>query len=395
MSWIRADDETLSDGLGSVVSNCYESLSDKEKKQAMIDSYNAYSLEVNADKWSCMSMISYDLTTFESKSSSGSKENKGKSDPERGETVTDFKSANSEAKLIYTTLVSKCADLIADGKQSQISYGAFFGPTLISKLDSSDALQRAVYQAMTDDGCYSGYVSWEIGPHYKVSFARYYTDDRKIIGQYPDPITSEDQIEYTNIPNFVGLEFVAVKNAYGRYLIFNVKEEWSSTVQKGFIIEQSVVNKKVKSGFILDVVVSKGERTVKVPDMTQKTLSVALSELKDSGFIPITVEQTDPSGQISEGMVIRTAPEAGSVIAAGSQVTVYVSKGNDAASVKVPNVIGMTQEKAIKLLKENKLNAAIVEVKQKDNKGKVIEQNYPEGAFVDKGTEITIYVSTG
>ena len=197
------------------------------------------------------------------------------------------------------------------------------------------------------------------------------------------------------IENFVGQSYVRVKQAFSDKLTFNIKEEWSTEYPEGVIIDQSVTNKTVRTGFSLDITVSKGPRMIEVPDMTKKTRSVAESELKSAGFIPVIKEQFDETGDIPAGMVIKTEPAAGKLHAAGAQISVFVSQGQMETQVKVPNVVGMTREKAIKAITENKLTANVVEVKQEGNKGKVVDQNTPEGSFVNKGTEITIYVSTG
>ena len=197
------------------------------------------------------------------------------------------------------------------------------------------------------------------------------------------------------IENFVGQSYARVKQAYSDKLTFNIKEEWSTEYPEGVIIDQSVTNKTVRSGFSLDITVSKGPRMIEVPDMTKKTRSVAESELKSAGFLPVIKEQFDETGDIPAGMVIKTEPAAGKLHAAGAQISVFVSQGQMETQVKVPNVVGMTQEKAIKAITENKLTANVVEVKQEGNKGKVVDQNTPEGYFVNKGTEITIFVSTG
>ncbi|MBR1393293.1 MAG: Stk1 family PASTA domain-containing Ser/Thr kinase [Ruminococcus sp.] len=197
------------------------------------------------------------------------------------------------------------------------------------------------------------------------------------------------------VENFVGQNYLRVSQNYSDKLTFNVKEEWSSSYPQGVIIDQSVSNKTVREGFTLDVTVSKGPRMLEVPDLTNKTQSVAESELKSAGFEPNFKETFDETGTVPEGMVIRTEPAAGTQYAAGAEVIVFVSRGQFETDVKVPNVIGMTQEKAIMTLRENKLSAVVAEVNQEEDKGKVIEQSKPEGAFVPKNTEITIWVSTG
>ena len=213
-----------------------------------------------------------------------------------------------------------------------------------------------------------------------------------VINSFTGPGTHSSNVL---IPNFVGQSFARVRQEYSDKLNFNAKEEWSTDYPEGVIIEQSVTNKTVRTGFALDLTISKGPRMIEVPDMTKKSMSVAVSELKSAGFIPVTKEKYDDTGETPAGMVINTEPEAGKLHAAGSQIVVFVSQGQMESQVRVPNVVGMTQEKAIKAIKENKLTASVVEVKQEGNKGKVVEQNTPEGSFVNKGTEITIYVSTG
>lgn len=195
------------------------------------------------------------------------------------------------------------------------------------------------------------------------------------------------------VQNFVGQNYQRIRQEYSDKLIFNVKEEWSTVYPEGVIIEQSVTNKTVRQGFTLDVVVSKGPRMIEVPDLVKKTQAVAESELKSAGFVPKIKPKF--SDDIPSGMVTDTDPAAGTMHAAGGEVTIYISRGPIETDVRVPDLIDMTQEKALKALKENKLASNVVEVNQEENKGKVIEQSHPEGTYVPKNTEITIYVSTG
>ena len=197
------------------------------------------------------------------------------------------------------------------------------------------------------------------------------------------------------IQNFVGQNFQKIRQEYSDKLTFNVTEEWNNDYPEGTIIEQSVTNRSVKEGFTLDITVSKGPRMIEVPDLSMKTESVAISELKSAGFMPMSKQQIDETGAVPEGLVIKTKPAAGEKYAAGGQVIIFVSQGQVETQVKVPDVVGKTEEKAIKLLKENKLVPVVEEVKREGDKGKVVEQSWPEGSFVEKGTEVTIFVSTG
>jgi serine/threonine-protein kinase len=129
--------------------------------------------------------------------------------------------------------------------------------------------------------------------------------------------------------------------------------------------------------------------------MVNKEAEIARSELTSAGFKVIDREQYDETGQYAKGMVIKTEPEAGTEYPEGKEVQIFISQGQLETEVKVPDVVGMTQAKAISALKENKLTYEIVEMKQDGNKGKVVEQSIDAGTYVTKQTSVTIYVSTG
>lgn len=62
-AWITdPNDETLSDAAGAVISACYDGLSDKDKLQAFVDSYNAYSL-VECD-WNYFELMHDELNSI-------------------------------------------------------------------------------------------------------------------------------------------------------------------------------------------------------------------------------------------------------------------------------------------------------------------------------------------
>lgn len=196
-----------------------------------------------------------------------------------------------------------------------------------------------------------------------------------------------------NVQNFVGLNFQRVRQEYSEKINFQVKEEWSNEYQEGVIIEQDITNKSVREGTTVNVVVSKGPRMVEVPNLVGKSENVALSELRGAGFSPNVKSIYDDKMQT--GYVVKTEPQAGSQYAAGAEIDVFISKGQMELEVKMPDVIGMTREKAMQTIKEAKLNPIVVEVKQEGNKGKVVEQQFSEGTFLARGKEVTIYVSTG
>lgn len=102
-----------------------------------------------------------------------------------------LKSANSNAKLVFTTVSSACADLVADGKMTQItplSYNA-----AVPAATATGALEKAVGVAMSDNGSAVGVCAWLID-NYKPKWAQWADEaGSTMIGQYPNPETDPDK----------------------------------------------------------------------------------------------------------------------------------------------------------------------------------------------------------
>ncbi len=196
------------------------------------------------------------------------------------------------------------------------------------------------------------------------------------------------------LPNFVGKNIVQVEQDWKDKLKFDLVNEYNDEYDDGIIFWQSqTAGKSVKEGYTITLKVSKGMQMTIIPDMTGNEQAVAESELRAANFNVVLRTMFDD--EVAEGLVIKTEPPAGSEYAVGGTVTIFVSKGPVDTQVKVPDVVGMTKEKAIAALKENKLVAKVEEIEHEGDKGKVIDQSIDAGDKVDMETEVTIYVSTG
>ena len=104
-----------------------------------------------------------------------------------------LKSANSNAKLVYTTVNGAAADIISDGVSISDIVG--HGPATVKSLDgATNKLQAAVYKAMSDNGDNAGYVYWVIGTNKNITLAQWASSNAAgdIVGQYPNPETDPD-----------------------------------------------------------------------------------------------------------------------------------------------------------------------------------------------------------
>lgn len=212
-----------------------------------------------------------------------------------------------------------------------------------------------------------------------------------VISNFSSSKTHTGNVE---IKNFVGRNIVEVEQEYSGRLKFEKTEEYNDEYDEGVIFEQGqTAGTLVREGYTLALKVSRGKRMIPVPDVKNKQSEIAESELTSAGFTPVLRETYD--NDVAKGVVIRTEPSAGQEAASNSEVLVIVSKGPFESDLKVPSVIGLTKEKAIAKLTENKLEYQIEEIAHEGDKGKVIEQSIAGGQFVSKGTVVTIFISTG
>ena len=103
-----------------------------------------------------------------------------------------LKSANSNAKLVFTTANNQAADIIAgDGAVSDIvaASGSVSGWS-----SASNSLQKAVYDALKDNGSGAGKACWGIDAELNVTGAQWQATNGGHVGQYPDPNTDPDTL---------------------------------------------------------------------------------------------------------------------------------------------------------------------------------------------------------
>ena len=108
-----------------------------------------------------------------------------------------LKSANSNAKLVFTTVNGAIADTVADGGISKISDGEYSGPANnITNVGTDTTLVDAVKKAMEDNGSGAGVVYFKVDGK-KVVCAQWAdkgtnSGDSTMVGQYPEPESNPD-----------------------------------------------------------------------------------------------------------------------------------------------------------------------------------------------------------
>ena len=148
---------------------------------------------------------------------------------------------------------------------------------------------------------------------------------------------------------------------------------------------------EAEDGSTVTLEVSNGPGTVRVPSVAKLPQEQAIDDLQDVDLKVTTEPQS--SDEVREGFAIRTVPRAGEEVERDTRVTLFVSTGPE--QVTVPDVVGLSRESAEARLSAEGFGVGVQEQESEEAEGQVIAQS-PEGSSrVDRGTTVTITVSTG
>lgn len=113
-----------------------------------------------------------------------------------------LKTANSNAKLVFTTVNNEAADMLVNGEtvgngdgQTTAVQVKNLKKTINASSTTADKLGNAVYEALKDNGDGAGWCVYAIGTSGNVEFAQWsdVEDSSKgVLGQYPDPCKDAD-----------------------------------------------------------------------------------------------------------------------------------------------------------------------------------------------------------
>ncbi len=205
--------------------------------------------------------------------------------------------------------------------------------------------------------------------------------------------------ERVDMPNFVGEQYDEIINSK-EFSIFNFKiiYDINQDVPEGQIIDQSPESGRsmmiVSEGIDVKLTVSTGVMLTDIPDVVNWQYQEATLELQRAGFV---VEQVfEQSATVTADYVIKTSPEAGEQLSAGSTVFITISSGPEVKTVSMPNLIGLDEAGAkAKIESYNLTCASVTRVASDYEKGVVFKQSIQAYTEVEEHTKIYIWVSDG
>ncbi len=150
----------------------------------------------------------------------------------------------------------------------------------------------------------------------------------------------------------------------------------------------------LRSGGIVEVVLSKGPRIVDMPDLLGQPYE-EITPLLEANVFDVALSR-EHSDTVPADAVMGQSPDPGEPLPQGSNIAVTVSLGIE--QVTVPSVTGLSQEQAEAAIAAARLGAVSVSREFSDeipDVGVVVSQSLVADASVDKGSPVQLVVSRG
>ncbi len=204
-----------------------------------------------------------------------------------------------------------------------------------------------------------------------------------------------------SVPQVEGKTEVDARNILKSYSLERISVSYANhpTVLKDRVISQEPpAGNKVKATRPVALVVSLGPDYRTVPDVVGLTEAEARLLIGRNEFVVSEPVQQDYSSEYAAGMVMAQEPRPKTQAAKGSKIAITVSKGPPPVTHTVPDLTGLTIEKAREELSKIKLvlSDEISKIPSRDYlPGQVVKQEPKPKAEVQEGTVVRITVSDG
>ena len=169
---------------------------------------------------------------------------------------------------------------------------------------------------------------------------------------------------------------------------------YSDTVPEGSVVSQTPkAGSKQAEGTKINLSVSQGTEQVAVPDLSNMTADEARSALQKAG-LKYKAGAAEHSDTVKENHVVRQSPAAGEKVAKNTEVTYYLSAGEETTAV--PDVVGEYEGSAQTILTNAGFTVTVDYRSSSDvEEGEVISQSPKAGEKAKSGSSVNIVVSTG
>lgn len=234
-----------------------------------------------------------------------------------------------------------------------------------------------------------------------------------IIEQTPEPeknipagsdieviISKGQEITFIPIPNLIGLSLEDASEILENSGLIkgNTSKEYSSTFKENLIMDQNPeFNERIEPGGSVNIIVSKGEETIIIPNIIGLDFIEASNYLESLGLIVKSINKapvtsTDITNET--GKIIKVIPSPGTKVKANSLVEITISTNEPL--VLVPDLMNFSVEQAKSKLDLEGINYEISYI-NKDysvQEGTVLGQNPEAGTYISPGSSVILSIGS-
>lgn len=170
---------------------------------------------------------------------------------------------------------------------------------------------------------------------------------------------------------------------------------YTNKVNEGVVIDQyPKPHMKVKSGRTVRLTIATSEKLVSIPNLIGQSLRSAKISLQQIGLVIDTV-YTEYNPEYPNGTIAWQYPKANDTMKKGLGLQITVSKGLPPDFYQVPNVIGLSLNKAKEHLSNARLKTGRITYHEDQDlvPYTVLDQSISEGTVLDRSMKINLVVS--
>ncbi|MBI5094585.1 MAG: PASTA domain-containing protein, partial [Candidatus Hydrogenedentes bacterium] len=196
--------------------------------------------------------------------------------------------------------------------------------------------------------------------------------------------------EPVTVPNLVGKDVSdAFRYLAERGLEVGKQTPMASNLPKGEVIAQRpAAEKVVRSGRKVYLTVSAGEKYLKAPDLSRKTLAEALEIIQQNGFREGTRARMPHAA--ARDTVLAQDPAPAQSLSSGAEINLLVSDGPAARAQLMPNLVGMSLKEVEAKLALMRVTGTPANVKDPEAPKDVVITQKPEpGSLIQPGDIVT------
>jgi serine/threonine-protein kinase len=174
------------------------------------------------------------------------------------------------------------------------------------------------------------------------------------------------------------------------------REEYHPQVPKGYVISQAPrANESIKEGRTVEVVVSLGARTARVPDLSGMSLRQTRGVLDRANLRVGRVSRVLVEGESRE-QVVASWPVAGDELVEGSTIDLVLSVGGQKREYEMPDLSGQDLLFIRDKLREMGFRISGVRYEKRDGvfPNTIVGQNPKPGAMIREGDSIELVAAS-